>query len=75
MINGELKFLPAKICGQTHTILFQLKPAKLEEAGLLIYRKDVFISNIYKWIKVFVNFKCLLFLYTIHSYYLSYRSI
>lgn len=51
MINGELKFLPAKICGQTHTILFQLKPAKLEEAGLLIYRKDVFISNIYKWIK------------------------
>ena len=39
MINGELKCLPEKIYGQTHTIPFQLKPAKLEETGLLAISK------------------------------------
>ena len=44
--NGELKCLPEKICAQTHTIPFQLKPAKLEEIGLLNYRLYIIMGKI-----------------------------
>ena len=46
IINGELKCLPEKICAQIHTIPFQLKPAKLEETGLLNYRLYIIMSKI-----------------------------